>query len=341
MTQSRMSDSDRNLAILMLVRQGGYEQMLRMALGDDFDSYMLYLAQATAGEEDGLAWLAESIARHPIRRTLVLTGQRGMQMDGHYNPVLNAMERVLQQLAPVSARGRHAQCRDTSVPNATYAIFSGGGHDTHNSGWYTGGEMVGLLNRKTRRKFVDLVQNECVSRNFGEQARMLAALALVRRVERVVFVHSRAHIARFAANICGALQMMINAENENLRHAQQLARGILDQGRETANVTKEMWVRLCEAMDVPFFKMPEVIFVACGNWEDTNSFHAGMTQTEDAFGSVRQPIEGEAPHVTWGGEYGPQGLIAEQTGILRYLRVCPAANPREMLELIRQSEHGR
>ncbi len=145
--------------------------------------------------------------------------------------------------------------------------------------------------------------------NLGEQARMIGGLAYARRVKRLVFMSPVASIARVAATHACALQQIVDAENVRLHEL--TTRGV---------ISPESWDRR---------QMPEVLFVAVGEW--SGETHVGLRPPGSTVSNGRVAF---GPTM---GEYCGECHLryrAEQDVVTSIDYACGALSPKDMLKLV-------
>lgn len=296
---------------------------MRQVWGDGFDGLLDYLAVATATTDVGIKVLLESIRLSTSCRTMVLTGERATSQEN--DPVLMALACVAGVLGPVSSIGAGRNGREE---NALSIVFSGSQLHSPHENEVPADVMACWFNELTGNEFDSVIGCDLCSLNTGDQGRVLAALAFARKAERLVFVHTVDHIARFAATVCYALQQMVHAENART-HA--LFNGALRRSDE----------ELIFASAGAFRKMPEIIFVAVGNWTDRDPHRGsddgkGIPRWREAFGPMQAaeetlPLPGGQKV---GGEYTAGRYFAEQNPTESLGYACGALSPRDMLDLL-------
>lgn len=317
-------------AVLEAMRSTGREAAMRELWGEGFDPFLDYLALACAPTSVGLDALHDSIEQHPVRKTMVLTGERCSGADlehGTDSPILRGLVPVMDMLAPVSCI--RSEERNGREPNALSLLFSGGVTLTPEMGELPGNVMAEQFNAMTSGLYTHVVGADSFSMNTGDQGRALAAILFSRRIERVVFCHVIDHIARFGATIMAALRQMIRAENDHLEDLIGLYEGA--EHEATRN-------RLRAARRV----MPEIVFVALGTWSDRDPRRgrdndgAGISRAREAFGPMQAPEEAMYPGKRLGCEYGER-YYAEQDPVKSIGYACPALTPKSMVHLLTSS----
>lgn len=323
-------------AVLAAMRSVGREVALREMWADGFDPLVDYLAFACAPTGVGMDILRESIRRRPVRKTMVLTGERCSGADlkhGTDSPILLGLVPVMEMLAPVSCL--KSKERNGREPNALSLIFSGGVTLTPEMGETPGNIMADQFNAMTGGVYQDVVGADSFSMNTGDQGRILAGILFARRIERVVFCHVIDHIARFAATVTVALQQLVEAENGriedrigNISHAMNAGTMELDAGRA-----------VIKALLAARREMPETIFVALGAWSDRDPRRGrdnggeGVLRAREAFGPDQSLEEVMYEGKSLGSEYGKR-YHAEQDPVRNIGYACPAMPPTDMVRLI-------
>jgi hypothetical protein len=312
------------------------EDAMRKLWGDGFDSLLNYLALACAPTDVGMGILRESIERHPVRKTMVLTGERCSGADlehGTDSPVLLGLVPVMEALAPVSCI--RSEKRTGRELNALSLIFSGGVTLTPQMGELPGDVMAAQFNALTNKVYADVVGADSFSMNTGDQGRVLAAILFARRIERVVFCHVVDHIARFGATITVALKQMIDAENGRIEDWACSVSDAMGMG----TMTNEAGRAAMDKLRASRRAMPEIIFVALGDWNDRDPLRGrdndgeGISRAREAFGPMQAPEEAMYRDKHLGCEYAER-YAAEQDSIKNIGFACPAMSPEGMTDLI-------
>ena len=323
--------------VLEAMRSVGREDAMRELWGEvGFARLVEYLAVACAPTEVGMSTLRDSIVAHPVRKTMVLTGERcsGADLDeGTDSPILTGLAPVMEMLAPVSCL--RSEERTGREPNALSLIFSGGVTLTPEMGELPGNVMAEQFNRMTDNVYRDVVGADSFSMNTGDQGRTLAAIAFARKIERIVFCHVIDHVARFGATVTAALQELVDAENERIdRRCADIRAMWTDMdmsGHDAANAI--------EKLNAARRVMPELVFVALGDWIDRDPRRGrdndgdGILRAREAFGPMQSPEEAMYPGKRLGSEYADR-YFAEQDGIRNIGFACPALSPAAMLNLL-------
>lgn len=314
-------------AFLVGVEQGmdlvGQRPAMRNLWRGQYDVLVNYLAIATAPKMVGIDLLRQDVRDFPGQTTIAITGERcsGARVDGSDSPILLGMAQVANALA-------FEHCVDRTAEDRVKIVFSGGIKNRQAMGEFSGDVLAAQFNALTENSFNDAVEYESLSRNTGEQARILAAMLFARRPDRIVFVHVKDTIARFAATVMFALRQLNETENFRLSSAGQntIATGIPGP-------------KLRKALDVARRTMPKIFFVSLGDWEDRDPRRGkgkGISRAQEAFGPIQTEAEVALPGRFLGGEYAER-YYKEQSLIDSIGMVCPALSPWEMLGIIPSS----
>ena len=313
-------------AVLEAMESTGREAMMRELWGSGFDLLVDYLALACAPTHVGMRILQESIARRPVCKTMVLSGERCSGADiehGTDSPILLGLASVMELLAPVSCiRSEERTGRES---NALSLVLSGGVTLMPQMGELPCDIMIEQFDTMTAGRFKDVIGADAFALNTGDQGRVLAAILFARRIERVVFCHVVDHIARFAATVTVALKQLIDAENDRLEDL------IV---RYSGDEHEALRVRIRAARPT----MPEVLFVALGTWGDRDPRRGrddglGISRAREAFGPKQTEQEAMYPGKLLGCEYADR-YFAEQDPVKSIGYACPAMSPIGMIRLI-------
>lgn len=323
-------------AVLNAMRSVGREDAMRELWGSRYGSLIEYLALACMPTDVGLDILLASIARHPMRKTMVLTGERCSGADLEYgtdSPILLGLVPVMEALKPVS-RLRSAE-RNGREPNALSLIFSGGMTLAPELGEVPGNVMAEQFNAITDNVYRDVVGAESFSLNTGDQARVLAAIVFARKIERLVFCHVVDHIGRFAATVTLALKRLIDAENELVEEQICKVRRFAKIGVVNADASNAV----LQTLEASRREMPEMIFISFGDWSDRDPRRGrdnngeGISRAREAFGPMQTAEDAIRPNRRLGCEYAER-YYAEQNWMENSDLSCPAMLPDSMSRCI-------